>query len=93
MAALTACKLTVINAMSMVVNPAAANTSQLIFILYAKSCNHLCIAHQAKGNAMMKAITTSFRKLMDNRPTTLKMDAPTPSYADFFGALNGSEGC
>src|SRR5215203_1257398 len=57
-AALTAWKLIVATAINKAINAAIANTAQLMFIRYSKSCNHLFMKYQASGAAITKAITT-----------------------------------
>src|SRR5688500_1017673 len=64
-AALIAWKLTVITAINKAIRAAKTNTHQAISILYAKSCSHLLIPHQANGIAIMFAIKTNFKKLPD----------------------------
>src|SRR5436190_22153654 len=74
--ALKAWKPIVIKAMNMANAPAIINTHQPIEIRYAKSCNHLFMKYQASGAAMIKAITTSFKKSFDNNFTITGKVAP-----------------
>ncbi len=75
-AAFIACKLIVSNARSTAANPARMNTSQPIFILYAKSCSHLFMKYQASGDAIMIAMTTSFKKSFDSKLRIFETVAP-----------------
>ena len=77
MAAFIAWKLTVNIAISKAITPAEAKTHQPIFIRYAKSCNHLLLAHQAIGEAIRIAMPTSFIKSFDNNLTTPVTEAPS----------------
>src|SRR5664279_4722907 len=76
-AALIALKLTVRTVMAIDNAAASTNTHQLIFILYAKSCNHLFVINQATGDAIINAINTSFKKSFDNRETIPVTVAPS----------------
>ena len=73
-AALIAWKLIVTNATVIATIEVIRNTSQLIFVLYANSCNQVFIIYQASGEAIRIEIPTSFRKSLDNNvmmPDTL----------------------
>ena len=76
-AALIAWKLTVNNAINITNNPADANSHQLNVIRYGKFCNHLFAAIYASGDAIIKAITTSFIKSVERVVTILFTDAPS----------------
>ena len=41
--------------------PQAAKTHQLMVVLYTKPSNHRCMAHQASGAAITKAMTVRIR--------------------------------
>src|ERR1051326_2589750 len=56
--------------------PLTAKTHQLILVRYAKSSNHLFIAHHAIGAAMTNAINTSCKKSFDRSDTICETDAP-----------------
>ena len=75
-AALIAWKLIVINAISAAINPAIANTHHGMLILYAKSCNQLCITHQVTGTASRNEIPTRVIKSFDKMNSTFCTDAP-----------------
>src|SRR5688572_16669593 len=75
-AALTAWKLIVNKATNKAIEPAKANTHQLIFIRYVKSCSHLCITHHARGNAIKLAIITNLIKSFDNNMRIFDTEAP-----------------
>ncbi len=57
-------------------NPVTINTSQPIFIRYAKSWSQLCIKYHARGDAINSAIAISFTKSFDNKLMILVTDAP-----------------
>jgi hypothetical protein len=76
-AAFIAWKLMVANAINNANAPAIKNIHQLIFILYAKFCNHLSMISHANGEAMNNAIATSFRKSFENKITMLATLAPS----------------
>src|SRR5687768_2198487 len=63
-AAFIAWKLIVNNAINNAIAPAAANTHQLILILYAKSSSHLFINHQDRGTAMNTDIIIRMMKFL-----------------------------
>src|SRR6187200_2846693 len=75
-AALIACELTVISAIKNAIAPAAINIHQPILILYTKSSNQLCIAHQAIGNANTEDINTRMIKSLLSIFTTFPTLAP-----------------
>lgn len=64
MAAFQLCQLTVNKAITSAITPAKQKIHQLSSVLYAKLCNHLCIAYQAIGVAIRKAIKTHFKNLV-----------------------------
>jgi len=49
----------------------------------AKSCKQLFMSHQAKGAAIIKAITTSFIKADGSKPTISRKFAPNTLPIDF----------
>ena len=75
-AALIAWKLIVNNAINKAINVVMANTTQLIVVRYAKLCSHLFITSHARGEAIIAAITTSFKKSVESSATILVMLAP-----------------
>ena len=77
MAALTAWKLMVNNAISAARIPASKKATHDTPMRYAKSCSHLSIANHATGNAIKAAIATSFKKSLDNNATILDTEAPS----------------
>ena len=70
------CTLTVRSAMPRVIKPARAKIHQLISVLYAKFCSHLCIAYQATGHAITKATEISFMYLAFNKLRISRALAP-----------------
>src|SRR6185436_17449967 len=56
--------------------PAAANTHQLIVILYAKFSSHELIAYHATGKAMIEAINTKPKNSFDTNTKISGTDAP-----------------
>ena len=86
-AAFIAWKLTVINAISIVIIPAAKNIHPLIFMRNAKSCSHLFAAHHATGDAIRIAMATSFINSFESNNETCHRSAQHFSYADLFGSL------
>src|ERR1700730_804228 len=75
-AALIAWKLTVSTAMQRAIAAVIRNTSQPIFVRYAKSRSHLLITHQATGDAITIDIATSFKKSFDKSVTIPATLAP-----------------
>lgn len=76
-AALIAWKLTVTREMNIAITPANPKIHHSISIRYAYSCNQVCIAHQAKGDAISNAIMTNNRNSLDNKENKEKMLAPS----------------
>src|SRR5215203_3697179 len=64
------------NAISNETAPAVKNIHQSMSTRYEKSCNHLCITHQATGKAITLAINTSLTKSFDTSNKILETDAP-----------------
>lgn len=60
----------------MALNAAMANSHGLMAARYAKSCNHVCMAHHVSGMAMMQATDTSARNSLDTKTRMLCTDAP-----------------
>ena len=75
-AALIAWKLIVRNAIKIAEIPAAINTPVPIFILYAKSFNHSCMAHQVTGTEIINAMPTSNKNSFDTSNNTCCTEAP-----------------
>src|SRR4030095_3737162 len=67
--------------------PATINIHQPMEMRYAKSCSHLCMKYQAKGEAINNAIVTSFRKSFDSKTLMLVADPPPAFLIPFFFVL------
>src|SRR5215468_1863720 len=75
-AALTAWKLTLINAITIDAIPATINNHQLNSILYAKFSSHLCMKYQANGADIAKAIVIRNTNSFENKYTMFEAVAP-----------------
>ena len=91
MAARIACELTVIKAIKTARAPASTNIHHCISIRYAKFSNHLCIIHQARGEAMIMALRTSLTNSMESMRVISETVAPITFRTYFFSALIGGE--
>jgi len=77
MAALMAWKLIVVKAINKIAKPETTITTVPILMWYAKRCSHPFNAHHESGNAINRAIHTSFQKSLHNRNTMLLTIVPT----------------
>lgn len=77
MAALMEWKPTVMKVMSTAMVAARGKTHQAIVVRYAKSCSQVCIANQAMGEAMIRAMATRRRNSFESRPTMVETEAPS----------------
>lgn len=91
-AALTALRLTVINAIAIVIKAARIKIHQCNAVRYAKFCSQLFIAKYPTGIAMIVASNTGFKRSFDNSITIFCVDDPstflTPISLMRFAAVN-----
>ena len=64
------------NAINIAAMPAITNAVQPIFILKAKSCNHLFTPHYANGAAIANEMQTRMIKSFVSKETILDTEAP-----------------